>query len=1079
MASLPSAFNNIVFKGSFSASGTDTFNNVSIPITASGSLTITLTKSVSGNFSGTWFASGTEFGAGQSLGFSYGGTLSDGGNGGFILVSTDGEGFFINTPAVVSDGGHIELSSPWSYPDGSGTVTAGLDAAFNPNAPLILTGTDGADTLVGGVGNDVLDGGAGDDSLSGGAGSDVLRGGTGNDILDGGTGADRMVGGSGKDTYYVDNIGDLVIETDNEPEGTSGLRVKLDLGSAVDKVISSISYALTNYVENLTLNADSGKINGNGNALDNLLEGNSSDNRLNGGLGDDTLSGGLGDDTLIGGDVAGTVGIDLVILDGKRADYVISRTTESSILNSVVKVSRTVAGVTETDTLVGIERIRYADSQNDSALTQDDLLKNTASIFADKYEGTAQDDTFDGLAGNDSIVGGGGNDSLTGGLGNDTLDGGTGSDRLIGGLGNDIYVVDTAAVADADPAKAVAGDLVVEDGNAGNDKVQTSLTSYALTANVEQLEYLGTPVAVLDTAGKPTGATEVKQLAFVGTGNDLANTLTGGSGNDSLDGGKGADRMIGGAGDDTYVVDRIGSISIGADGSVIAIPGDQVIEKTTAGADSGGNDTIQTALGSYSLASIANVENLSYTGSGKFVGLGNDVANLLAGNVGADTLDGGKGDDTLVGGGGNDLLKGGDGIDTAQLAGNRTDYVFSRPDVGKVQVARKDGSETDLLTGVEKVKFGDGTPGDLTLDDLLKNTASKLDDSYEGDAEVNVFDGLAGNDSILGGGGNDNLTGGAGNDTLNGGSGDDSLIGGIGNDSYVIDSLADVVVENAGEGLDTERTSLASLTLAANVEVLVYEGTGNFSGTGNELANTLSGGVGKDSLVGGAGNDLLQGGGGDDRLDGGEGIDRLEGGAGDDTYLLAGPGDQVREIDAAGNDTGGTDTVRAQAAGRYLLALNVENFVADTAEGVGATGNAGNNQLTGNAGNDTLTGAAGNDTLDGGAGSDRLTGGLDSDVFVFSNAPASGVDTLGDFKSGEDKIQLDHLIFDTLGAAGALNTEFFVEGKVALDANDYLVYDKATGALWYDADGSAAGAATQIAQLSIKAALVAADFLVG
>jgi serralysin len=293
-----------------------------------------------------------------------------------------------------------------------------------------------------------------------------------------------------------------------------------------------------------------------------------------------------------------------------------------------------------------------------------------------------------------------------------------------------------------------------------------------------------------------------------------------------------------------------------------------------------------------------------------------------------------------------------------------------------------------------------------------------------------------------------------------------------------MDSLGDIVTENALEGTDTVRTGLAGLTLAANVERLVYVGTGNFSGTGNELNNLVTGGSGNDSLSGGLGADLLQGGDGNDTLEGGEGTDRLEGGAGDDTYIVSSAADLVKETDATGSDTGGNDTLRAQSADRYALALNVENFAFDGADGVTASGNAGGNLISGGSGNDTLAGGAGNDTLNGGAGVDRLSGGLDSDVFVFDTNPTSGADTITDFRSAEDKIQLDHAIFDKLGATGALNAEFFVEGKTALDANDFLVYDKAAGMLWYDADGSGDGIALQIALLSNKATVAASDFAV-
>ena len=111
-----------------------------------------------------------------------------------------------------------------------------------------------------------------------------------------------------------------------------------------------------------------------------------------------------------------------------------------------------------------------------------------------------------GNAGNNALSGLGGNDTLTGGLANDTLDGGTGTDAMAGGAGNDTYVVDAAA------------DSVTENLNEGTDTVQTSLTTYTLGANVENLTFTGT-------------------AAFSGTGNTLNNTILGGSGNDTLNGG--------------------------------------------------------------------------------------------------------------------------------------------------------------------------------------------------------------------------------------------------------------------------------------------------------------------------------------------------------------------------------------------------------------------------------------------------------------------------------------------------------------------------------------------------------------
>ena len=140
---------------------------------------------------------------------------------------------------------------------------------------------------------------------------------------------------------------------------------------------------------------------------------------------------------------------------------------------------------------------------------------------------------------NDTLTGGGGNDKLFGLDGNDLLDGGLGSDTMVGGLGGDVYRVDSA------------GDRVVEGNRGGTDEVRTTLTSYALGPNVENLTFTGTG-------------------AFSGTGNALRNIITGGALNDTLTGAGGNDRLFGGGGNDMavfagkqadYTITTVGSIT--------------------------------------------------------------------------------------------------------------------------------------------------------------------------------------------------------------------------------------------------------------------------------------------------------------------------------------------------------------------------------------------------------------------------------------------------------------------------------------------------------------------------------------
>lgn len=225
--------------------------------------------------------------------------------------------------------------------------------------------------------------------------------------------------------------------------------------------------------------------------------------------------------------------------------------------------------------------------------------------------------------------------------------------------------------------------------------------------------------------------------------------------------------------------------------------------------------------------------------------------------------------------------------------------------------------------------------------------------------------GLGGNDVLNGLAGNDILDGGAGNDTLDGGLGADVMLGGLGNDIYIVDNLGDQVIEAAGAGTDTVRTTLLSYGLGENVEHLTFIGSGNFTGYGNALANTLTGG---------AGNDVL---------DGGAGADRLVGGAGNDSYYVDNPGDVV--VEAAG---AGVDTVYSTSAS-FTLGANVENYVHLGAGAANASGNGLANQMTGGAaadtlrglgGDDVLSGLGGNDTLYGGAGADSLLGGEGADT---------------------------------------------------------------------------------------------------
>ena len=154
-----------------------------------------------------------------------------------------------------------------------------------------------------------------------------------------------------------------------------------------------------------------------------------------------------------------------------------------------------------------------------------------------------------------------------------------------------------------------------------------------------------------------------------------------------------------------------------------------------------------------------------------------------------------------------------------------------------------------------------------------------------GNASDNIITGNAGNNLLRGEGGADTLYGGAGDDTLDGGAGADKMYGGVGNDVYIVDNSGDLVVEAAGEGIDTIQ-SFVTLTLPNHVENFVGLGAGALWIKGNGLANAISGNDAANTIYGEGGDDVINGFGGADKIIGGLGNDMLTGGDGADTFIF-------------------------------------------------------------------------------------------------------------------------------------------------------------------------------------------------
>ena len=334
------------------------------------------------------------------------------------------------------------------------TGTAGADTLTGGIGNDTLSGLAGNDTLIGVAGDDLLDGGTGSDSMSGGLGNDtyvvdaigdivtenpsegtdtvksaisyalganvenlilngslalnasgnilanILTGNSGNNILDGAAGIDTMIGGAGNDTYIVDNISDVVSENLNE--GT-------------DLIQSSVTYTLSNNVENLTL-TNTTAINGTGNAFDNMLIGNSAINTLIGAAGNDTLDGGAGADKLTGG-----TGDDTYIVDN-IGDVIIENASEG--MDKVQSsITYTLTSNVEVLTLAGTNTINGTGNGSDNLII-----------------GNAANNTLNGAAGNDILQGGAGIDTITDTVDNNLLDGGAGADIITGGIGKDFII---------------------------------------------------------------------------------------------------------------------------------------------------------------------------------------------------------------------------------------------------------------------------------------------------------------------------------------------------------------------------------------------------------------------------------------------------------------------------------------------------------------------------------------------------------------------------------------------------------------------------------------------------------------
>jgi len=474
---------------------------------------------------------------------------------------------------------------------------------------------------------------------------------------------------------------------------------------------------------------------------------------------------------------------------------------------------------------------------------------------------------------------------------------------------------------------------------------------------------------------------------------------------------------------------------------------------------------------------------------------GTEGDDTLTGGGDGDTLNGFGGSDDLGGLAGNDILDGGAGADLMTGGAGDDDYVVDDKDDVTREAAG--GGADGVTSSADAYCLRD------EIEELLLAGAAVLG---VGNASANT------------------ITGTAGLNRLNGRGGTDTLRGGAGDDIYVVRSAAadDQIVELAGQGSDTIRTTITNYVLPAEVENIRLDGVADIDAKGNAGGNSLFGNEGDNLLDGGAGADRMGGREGDDRylvdhaddrvlegenggvdrvtssvdynltenveevtlagtairavgndlanrltgtagnnvLDGRGGNDIMAGGAGNDIYFVDQAGDQITE-------TGGVDRVISTVT--FVVPSGIENLTLAGSATIDGTGDAAANTILGNvaanvlkglAGADRLVGRDGDDDLHGGAGKDELLGGRGRDDFFF-----------------DDTIRLDRDIFAAITSNGVLSAAAFHTGATAQAADDRILFDIATGQIFYDADGSGSGAAILFATVDAGIMLSHLDFV--
>jgi RTX calcium-binding nonapeptide repeat (4 copies) len=439
--------------------------------------------------------------------------------------------------------------------------------------------------------------------------------------------------------------------------------------------------------------------------------------------------------------------------------------------------------------------------------------------------------------------------------------------------------------------------------------------------------------------------------------------------------------------------------------------------------------------------------------SGTFVDHNPQLARLLDGRYMVVWDDGGTVFGRLITQSGNGFV-----ADSLQfnVSSNVAGAVAVRPSIstmadGRVAISW-DEAGAGYTTG--KVAVFDPREAGVTL------AAPDVASTFIGTNFVDVMYGGAGGDTFYGGYSGDGLYGGGGNDTLDGGAGADAIdgSGGVDTASYATaTSGVQVVMYNTaystGDAANDAYTGIEAIQGSFYVDILI----------GDFAANGIAGGNGGDWLDGTYGGDALYGEAGNDSLVSRVQADVLDGGTEFDyaRYDYADAGLRAYLYDRTQN-TG-------WAAGDIYVSIE------------GLAGSYFADDLRGDANQNIIYGLGGGDFIVGLGGSDLLIGGEGQDLFHFVGIGDGGAggDVIQDFVSGFDRISVQGAFFG-LGSPGgvAIDSFRFVAGTQANLATSQFIYNGATRQLFYDQDGTGAGAQVLLATLQAGATMAAGDIIV-